>query len=437
MSDKEKNRFVFTQDRINKAVTEAGKRQSFFRDEKQPGLGLRVSDSAKSFIFESGKSGRITIGDVRTWDVEKARERARELMRLVDRGLDPRLVKAAEDERQAQERVASRRKTVLFGEVWASYVIANKGKWGAPYRELHDRMSELGGNPKKRGAGATIAGPIAGLMPLTLPELTPAWIAAWMKLESSKRATSARQSYRMLTAFYNWCESEDAYKGLIPAESFSAKKVKDSVPKAKAKKDCLQREHLVAWFRGVQQLESVVMSCYLQVLLLTGARRRELAGLKWEDVNFRFGGSMTLRDKGETSGEFIGTRTIPMTPYVATLIESLPRRNDYVFSSPKAEAGYIISPNKTHQQMLKKAGLPHVSLHGLRRSFKTLCQWIELPVGITDQIMGHAPQGVGERHYTVRPLDMLRMYHERIEVWFLNAAKGIETKLAPVIKLVA
>lgn len=74
-----------------------------------------------------------------------------------------------------------------------------------------------------------------------------------------------------------------------------------------------------------------------------------------------------------------------------------------------------------------------MTLHGLRRSFKSLTEWIEIPAGVVAQIMGHKPSATAEKHYTVRPLDLLRLHHERIEAWILEQA-GVEFKqqTAPV-----
>jgi len=45
-----------------------------------------------------------------------------------------------------------------------------------------------------------------------------------------------------------------------------------------------------------------------------------------------------------------------------------------------------------------------------------------MPGGIAAQIQGHAPQGVREQNYIRRPLDLLRMWHVKIEVWMLEQA---------------
>lgn len=48
-----------------------------------------------------------------------------------------------------------------------------------------------------------------------------------------------------------------------------------------------------------------------------------------------------------------------------------------------------------------------------------------MPAGIAAQIQGHKPQGVREKNYIRRPLDLLRMWHAKIEAWILEQA-GIE-----------
>jgi len=97
----------------------------------------------------------------------------------------------------------------------------------------------------------------------------------------------------------------------------------------------------------------------------------------------------------------------------------------WVFSSAKASDGKIADPGVAHRKALADAGLPHVTLHGLRRSFGTLSEWVEVPVGVVAQIQGHKPSAIAEKHYRRRPLDLLRMWHDKIEAWMLEQA-GIE-----------
>ena len=125
---------------------------------------------------------------------------------------------------------------------------------------------------------------------------------------------------------------------------------------------------------------------------------------------------MTIRDKVE------GERIIPLTPHVASLLDALPRRNQWVFSSPASKSGRLQEPRNLHNKALVTAGLPALSLHGLRRSFGTLSEWVECPVGISAQIMGHKPSATAEKHYRVRPIDLLRMWHTKLERWIHEQA---------------
>lgn len=117
-----------------------------------------------------------------------------------------------------------------------------------------------------------------------------------------------------------------------------------------------------------------------------------------------------------------------MTPFVASLLAQLPRRNQWVFSSLSAKNGRLVEARIAHNLALSRAGLPHVSLHGLRRSFGTLSEWVEMPTGIVAQIQGHKPSAIAEKHYRRRPLDLLRVWHEKLEAWIL--AQG-DVQFAP------
>jgi integrase len=119
-----------------------------------------------------------------------------------------------------------------------------------------------------------------------------------------------------------------------------------------------------------------------------------------------------------------GRREVPLTPYVAHLIAGLPKRNEWVFSSTTSKSGRLAEPSIAHRRACAAAGLV-LTLHGLKRSYASLCEWLDIPGGISAQIQGHAPQGVREQNYVRRPLDLLRVHADKIEAWILEQA-GIE-----------
>ncbi|WP_428852565.1 tyrosine-type recombinase/integrase [Imbroritus primus] len=415
----------FTTERVASYACPPGKQQVFFWDAKLSGFGLRVTaGGARTYIFEArlhGKTMRITIGRAAAWSISKARERATELRRLVDQGVDPR-------EREAEQRAAheaykaeARRQDVVFSEAWNAYLAARKSRWSERHYQDHVDHADAGGRPRKRGKGVTVAGPLAVFRPLKLSELTGERIAQWLEVEANQRSTMTALSFRLLRGFVRWADDMPEYRGIIPADSYKSRQVKDSIPRTNAKEgDSLQREQLAAWFAHVRKLTNPVISAYLQALLITGARREELAELRWSDVDFQWR-SLSIADKVEQESG----RAIPLPPYLAALLKALPRHNEWVFSSLSSKSGHIEEPRIAHDRALRAAGLPHLTLHGLRRSFGTLAEWCEVPVGIVAQIQGHKPSAIAEKHYRRRPLDLLRMWHDKIEIWMLGQA-GIE-----------
>ena len=81
-----------------------------------------------------------------------------------------------------------------------------------------------------------------------------------------------------------------------------------------------------------------------------------------------------------------------------------------------------MDPDAAHRRACATAGLEGLTLHGLRRSFASLTEWLEVPAGVVAQIQGHKPSATAEKHYKRRPLDLLRVHHERIELWILEQA---------------
>ena len=415
-----------TPDRIRRFSCPDDVKQSFLWDTDAPRLAVRATTGAKSFIFEAKlnrQTIRVTIGDVRAWNLDDARTEARRLQTLTDQGIDPRQEKADKFAAIDAKREESRRVEAPALEVWTAYIEARRPKWSAAHLGDHLNVSKEGGEPRTRGrrkgeSDVTLPGALRPLLLLPLARIDADRVRVWLEDEASHRPTHARLAYGLLRAFLNWCADRPEYRDQIHADACTPRAARESLPKKSAKDDCLQREQLATWFEQVRQIPNPVISAYLQALLLTGPRREELSGLRWEDVDFQWK-SLTIKDKVE------GLRTIPLTPYVAALLAALPRRNEWVFSSLTAADGRLQEPRIAHNKALIAAGLPALSLHGLRRSFGTLSEWVECPVGVVAQIQGHKPSATAEKHYRRRPLDLLRMWHVKIEGWILEQA-GIE-----------
>jgi len=415
---------------IERLTCPADKQQVFMRDSKAPGLRVRVTTAgAKSFVFEAKlnrQTIRRTIGDVRAWSIEAARTEANRMRVTLDAGTDPRDVERDRQAAATEKKAATAAKVeaakvaaLTVGEVWSAYIAERRPFWGDLHYRDHIDKAKAGGLPSgRRGGGKQLTkpGPLASLMPLALRDLDQATIEAWAASEGKTRASSARLAWRLLTVFLTWCGEQSAYAALLPAKNpAKTKKAREALGKAGTKSDVLQREQLAAWIAAVQQIQNPIIAACLQMMLLTGARPGEVLALRWEDVNFQWKG-ICIKDKVE------GTREIPATPYMLHLLAALPRRNEWIFSSPTSASGCLTEPNNPHTRACKAAGLEGLTLHGLRRSFSSLTEWLETPAGVVAQIQGHKPSATAEKHYKVRPLELLRVHHEKIEAWILEQA---------------
>ncbi len=304
------NTVTFTEGRAERFECPAGRDYVLHWDSKQAGLAVRTTKAeVRSYVFErrlkDGRTCRMTLGAVADWKLGDARERARELSVLVDKGRDPRAEAAAERAHADAVRVEAERCDLVFEGVWAAYIEANSAGWGKRHRANHEALAHAGGERKKKrgGKGLTKAGPLASFLPLKLSEVTADRVASWLTREKRTRPTSTAQAFRALRAFVNWTYEAPAYKGIIPDDACTARAVRKLVPSSKTKEgDCLQREHLPSWFREVRRISNPVIAAFLQGLLLLGPRREELGELRWTDVDFKWGGSLTLRDKNDSKG---------------------------------------------------------------------------------------------------------------------------------------
>jgi len=460
---------------IERLACPPGRRQAFLRDSRGNGLRVRVTPSgSKSFVWEQSFKNRTirrTIGDVSAWTIDGARAEARRLSAILDTNTDPRELERQQDFEKAQEKARAearsaqleaeaRAAAVTVGQAWLAYIAERRPHWRERTYFDHQLMTVEAGTPHARFPGRTRkAGPLVPLMSLRLCDLTPEVVHDWAKVQVSERPARARLALRMLKAFLRWAALEPAYRAFVKPDAANSKKARDVLGKPTRRDDVLQREQLASWFTHVRLIPNQAISAYLQCLLLTGARREELMRLRWRDVNFQWKG-LRIADKIYDEG-----REVPLTPYVEALINALPKRNEWVFASVRvidagkknvarrsryhagrnqqppitdvveaSASGHISEPSIAHRRACAAAGLDGLTLHGLRRSFASLCEWLDIPGGVSAQIQGHAPQGVREQNYIRRPLDLLRVHHQRIEAWILEQA-GISAPAGKVVRV--
>lgn len=415
------NRVRLTAGRVDAFTCTAGKSQAFLWDTEVPTLALRVSPTGrKTYVFESRLNGatlRLNIGTATDWPIYKARGEAQRLKVLVDTGTDPRELERQQQADKAAAKAAATAKALTVGEVWPLYLENGKPKrrdaWKPRYRADLEAMATPGGEPKKRGQGITRPGPLYPLLVLPLAGVNEDTLKSWYDREAVAGKHQAARALMMFRGFLRWCSTRPEYRTLTDRDAGKAAAIVESLPRNTRRTDALEAAQVHGWWTGVEQLSNRTASAYLRALLLTGARREELAALTWASVDFQWR-KLIIADKVET------TRTIPLSPYMAQMLATLPRVGPYVFAST-GKTGRITDTRASHAKALHSAAIDGLTIHGLRRSFSLLGEASGAPAGAIAQVMGHKPSATAEG-YRPRSIDALRPFLKQIEAHVLALA---------------
>ncbi len=422
---------------LERAACTAGLPFVLVRDADKKGLRLRVTKAGgKHWQFETRVRGKLftrALGEWPTVSIDDAKEEAHRLRGLTEKGIDPR-----EGERQQQEAIAVeiaaeaakmeavKVAAITVGDIWPQYLEEGKPKrraaWKPRYRADILLMSSPGGVKKVRGQGVTRVGPLYPLMAMPLTQVNEDTLKAWHDSEAKKGADYAARALMMFRGFLRWASSKQEYRNMVNRDAGRAAAILDALPSTNAnkRKDCLEAAQLPGWFAGADMLGNRTIATYLKALLLTGARREEMAALRWDDVDFRWC-RLTIADKVHD------TRIIPLSPYMAQMLVTLPRvskpdgtANPYVFAA-KSASGHVEEPRSNFAKVNQHAGVSKLTIHGLRRSFSLLGESAGAPAGAIAQIMGHSPNSITES-YRPRSVDALKPYLAMIEAHILEQA---------------
>ena len=414
-------KIAFTAGRVAGFKCPPDKKQAFLWDVTAPGLGLRATPAGKpAYVFQGEfqqKTIRITIGNPDAWSIPQAQGKARELQRQIDEGHDPRDIRRDLLAAATEKKAAAVAQALTVGEVWPLYLANGKPKrkdaWKPRYRADLEAMAATGGEKKKRGQGVTRPGPLYPLLALPLAGVNEDTLKSWYDREAVAGKHQAARALMMFRGFLRWCSARPEYRSLTDRDAGKAAAIVENLPSNTRRTDALEAAQVPGWWAGVEQLSNRTASAYLRAMLLTGARREELAALTWVNVDFQWR-KLTIADKVES------TRTIPLSPYMAQLLADLPRMGPYVFAST-GKAGRITDTRNSHAKALESAAIEGLTIHGLRRSFSLLGEAAGAPAGAIAQVMGHKPSATAEG-YRPRSIDALRPFLERIEAHILSLA---------------
>jgi integrase len=130
------------------------------------------------------------------------------------------------------------------------------------------------------------------------------------------------------------------------------------------------------------------------MLALTGARRDEIAKLRWSEID---GATIKLEGGRTKTG---APHTIPLSSAAQALLKSLPHLGDFVFSGARPMSNWT----KSKLRLDGASGVTNWRIHDLRRTVATGLQKLGANLQTIESVLGHTSGsrsgvvGVYQRH---------------------------------------
>lgn len=364
-------------------------RESFHWDETVKGFGVKVfASGVKSFVFQyrsaEGRTRRFTIGRLSdTLTPEQARRRAKELLRSVLAGNDP----------QGERR--TRREAWTVNELLDAYLASPRFAEKAESTQTVDR------GRINRHLRPTLGTRFADQV--TRDDVLRAQRAITNGATKTDEKTgkargraivtggkgTADKAVLALRAAYAWAIDN----GHLEANPATGVKIDQAGERTVILEDAAAYKRL---FQAIDTLEAAekirpTVADALRLLALTGARRAEIAGLRWRWVDLKTGRIVIPKDKHKT-GRRTGKDRIIALPSVAREIiarQAPGAPEAYVFQPIKGNGGFI-SLQKPWATVWSEAKLPDgLTMHGLRHSVGSHMAMDGASLAEIMQVLGH------------------------------------------------
>lgn len=339
--------------KLTKRLIDAAKHpacgQVFLRDDELRGFAVRITPGSKSFIVEReihGRVRRMTIGRYGVQTVEQARDKAREKIGEIAAGKDP------------VEELRQRRKSVTFGELEQLYLArhaVHKKSGGDDVGMLKKWLAEW--RPRR-------------LNTITRADVT----TKHAEMGAAGYKTRANRMVALVRTMFNLAFDWGNHPGPNPASRIKFFK--------EMKRDRFVRpDELPRLWQALQNEPNPYVRGAFFIALLTGARRSEVLGMKWEDLDLAQG---LWRIPDTKAGR---PHTLPLPRLVVDELLKLPRLdgNPYVFCGRWGRKN-LNNVSKPWRRIRKEAGLDDVRIHDLRR---TLGSWL-VAAGASLPLIGKA-----------------------------------------------
>ncbi|MBO6899562.1 MAG: tyrosine-type recombinase/integrase [Shimia sp.] len=155
----------------------------------------------------------------------------------------------------------------------------------------------------------------------------------------------------------------------------------------------LNRAETQRLMQAIQQSENTQLQYIVQMLLLTGARKREVLDARWQDIDVE---RRYWRIPFTKSGV---ERYVPLSDAVVSLLERVPRFDgcDWVFANPKTLEPFRVIFH-SWDTARTRAGLRDVRIHDLRHSFASFLVNAGCSIYDVQKLLGHSTVTMTQRY---------------------------------------
>ena len=323
------SKFNFTRAALRALPAPALGRRAYHYDSKTPGLGISVTDTgAKSFIVYRWIKGRgperITLGRFPGMTVEEARRKAAKINGAIADGKNP-----ADD-------IRARRGDWSLKQLFSEYL--------EQYAKLHTKTwAETDANFRR------YLEPFAAKK---ISQLHAVEIQRWhAKLGKERGHYAANRAVELMRAVINWgLKTRRIDRSRLENAENPAKDIRTFDEKTRSR--FLQADELPRFFRAVADETNTAIRDYVLLSLLTGARKRNVLAMRWDQVNLE---RATWHIPETKNGEAL---TIPLTPEAVAILQVRhdAKINDFVFPGT-GKTEYLQEPKKGWRRILGRAEL--------------------------------------------------------------------------------
>lgn len=375
------------------------------RDTDVRGFFLRVYPSGrKVYALKCRIGGRQHIHTVGVhgspWTPDQARAAAANALRLAKNGEDPSAAKKAAREALAVGGLIDR----YLEDGPATKLSKRASSWITDAanlnRHIRPILSSKIANAVTKADATRAVRDIASGKTATYEKTKPRGRARVTGGEATARRTAA-----VASAMFTWgCEH-----GLVATNPFAGIKLH----RAPVRERFLSRDEAGRFLDAIADLRknfslSETFADALWLLLLTGARKTEILGLRWSEVD-QLRKVLVLPPERTKAGGKTGERRISLS---APALEILSRRREgsnaessFVFPAARGE-GHAIGLRREFMKVRTKANLVGLRIHDLRHSFASFAVADGASLFLIGKLLGHASARTTERyaHLSNNPL---------------------------------